>query len=99
MTLETNTNSDTAMFRSVIDGLYDLDADLLLTIGYGNDPAAIGRLSANAHVENYLIGDLLVASGAGLVLTPADVSPSTVRAGVITLLESDDPGLRAAARR
>jgi UDP:flavonoid glycosyltransferase YjiC (YdhE family) len=133
MTLGTNTNSDTAMFRSVIDGLCDLDVDVLLTIGHGRDPAAIGPLSANAHVENYvpqsvllphcpavichggagttlnsltlglasadpapgadqyLIGDLVVASGAGLVLSPADVSPSTVRAGVITLLGSDEP--------
>jgi hypothetical protein len=44
MTLGTNTNTDTSIFRSVVEGLSDLDADVLITIGAGNDPTRIGPL-------------------------------------------------------
>lgn len=139
MTLGTNTNSDVSMFRSVIDGLGGLDVDLLITIGFGSDPASIGSLARNAHVENYVpqslllphcsavichggagttlsslalglpllilpqgadqyvIGDLVLAAGVGLLLAPPDVNPSTVRANVLALL--DEPAHRAGARR
>jgi UDP:flavonoid glycosyltransferase YjiC (YdhE family) len=60
MTLGTNTNSDVSMFRSVIDGLCDMDVDVLVTIGYGKDSASIGSLPANAHVENYIPQSLLL---------------------------------------
>ncbi|MDQ6674958.1 MAG: hypothetical protein M3069_30190 [Chloroflexota bacterium] len=141
MTLGTNTNSDMSIFRSVIDGLCDMDIEVLITIGHGQDPASIGSLPANAHVENYVpqslllphcsavichggagttlnslavglpllmlpqgadqyvISDLVVAAGAGLLLTPANVRPSTVRADVVTLLQLDEPVHRASARR
>lgn len=76
MTLGTNTNSDTSMFRSVIDGLCDLAVDVLITIGPGKDPAALGSLPANAHVENYVPQSVLLPycsavichGGAGTVL-------------------------------
>jgi UDP:flavonoid glycosyltransferase YjiC (YdhE family) len=139
MTLGTNTNTDIAMFRSVIDGLGDLDVDVLITIGFGSDPASLGPLAGNTRVEHYVpqslllphcsavichggagstlsalarglpllilpqgadqyvIGELVVAAGAGLCLTPADVNPSTVRAGVLALL--DEPARWAGARR
>jgi MGT family glycosyltransferase len=139
MTLGTNTNSDLSMFRSVIEGLSGTDVDLLITIGFGSDPASIGPLPSNAHVESYVpqslllphcsavichggagttlgslalglpllilpqgadqyvIGDLVLAAGAGLVLTPADVNPSAVQANLVALLE--DPRHREGARR
>lgn len=132
MTLGTNTNGDISMFRSVIEGLSDLDVDVLITIGFGKDLASIGPLPGNIHVEQYLshalllpycsavichggagstlsslaqgipllilpqgadqyiIGDLVVAAGAGLLLTPEDVNPSSVRASVLALLGEPD---------
>jgi UDP:flavonoid glycosyltransferase YjiC (YdhE family) len=63
MTLGTNsgTNSDVSMFRSVIDGLEDLDVDVLITIGFGKDPAKLARLAKNIHVENYVPQSLLLS--------------------------------------
>jgi MGT family glycosyltransferase len=139
MTLGTNTNSDVSMFRSVIDGLSDLDVELLITTGSGSDPALIGPLANNVHVERYVpqslllphcsavichggagttlnslalglpllivpqgadqyvIGDLVLAAGAGLLLHPPDATQSAVRSGVRALL--DDPSHRAGAGR
>jgi MGT family glycosyltransferase len=133
------TNGDISMFRSVIDGLGNLDADVLITIGFEGDPASLGPLPENVYVEHYmphalllprcsavichggsgttlsalalglpllvlpqgadqyLIGDLVQASGAGLCLTPRHVNASTVRQSVLALL--DEPGYRANARR
>ena len=62
MTLGTNssTNSDVSMFRSVINGLEDLNVDVLITIGFGKDPAMFGSLAKNIHVENYVPQSLLL---------------------------------------
>ncbi|HXZ04794.1 MAG TPA: nucleotide disphospho-sugar-binding domain-containing protein [Ktedonobacteraceae bacterium] len=62
MTLETNSgiNSDVSMFRSVIDGLEGLDIDVLITIGFGKDPATLGPLPEKIHVENYVPQSLLL---------------------------------------
>jgi UDP:flavonoid glycosyltransferase YjiC (YdhE family) len=141
MTLGTNsgTNGDIAMFRSVIDGLGDLDIEALITIGPGRDPASLEPLAGNTRVEQYvphslllplcsvviyhggagttlsalaqgvpllvlpqgadqyIIGDLVQASGAGLCLTPQRVNASTIRQSVLALLH--EPGYRANARR
>jgi MGT family glycosyltransferase len=132
MTLGTNTNTDISMFRSVIEGLSELDVDVLITIGFGKDPASLGPLASNTHVENYVpqslllphcsavichggagstlsslarglpllilpqradqyvIGELVVAAGAGLLLAPPDVTPLSVRASVVALLIEPD---------
>jgi MGT family glycosyltransferase len=140
MILGTNfgTNADVLMFRSVIDGLDDLDVDVPITIGFGKDPSSIGPLPGNVHVENYVsqslllphcsavichggpgttlsslarglpllilpqgadqyvIGDLVLAAGVGLLLAPTDVNPSTIRANVLAL--PDEPVYREEAR-
>src|SRR5205807_952259 len=59
-TLGTNTNTEVSMFRAVIDGLSDLDVELLVTIGFGRDPASIGPLPRNVHVDNYVAQSLLL---------------------------------------
>lgn len=141
MTLGTNigTNTDVAMFRSVIDGLGDLEVDVLITIGFNKDPTSLGPLVSNTHVEQYLphslllplcsavishggagttlsslaqgvpllvlpqgadqylIGDLVRISGAGLCLTPRHVNASTIKQSVLALLH--EPGYHANARR
>ncbi len=70
MTLGTNTNADTAMFRSVIDGLRDTAVDVLITIGFGKDPRLFGLLPANVHVENY-IPQVLILPHCSLVICHA----------------------------
>lgn len=141
MTLGTNrgTNGDISMFRSVIDGLSNLDVDVLITMGFEGVPASLGPLPENMHVERYLphalllplcsavichggpgttlsslaqglpllilpqgadqylVGDLVRASGAGLCLTPQHVNASTIRQSMLALL--DEPGYRANVRR
>jgi UDP:flavonoid glycosyltransferase YjiC (YdhE family) len=47
--------------------------------------------------DQYLVGDLVRASGAGLCLTPQHVNASTIRQSVLALLH--EPGYRANARR
>jgi UDP:flavonoid glycosyltransferase YjiC (YdhE family) len=60
MTLGTNTNSDLSIFRAVVAGLAHVEVDVLMTIGQGNDPACIGPLPHNVHVENYVAQSLLL---------------------------------------
>ncbi|MDQ6672892.1 MAG: hypothetical protein M3069_19475 [Chloroflexota bacterium] len=60
MTLGTWTNSNVSIFRSVVDGLADVDVEVLLTVGPGNDPGAIGALPHNAHVEEHVLQSLLL---------------------------------------
>ena len=139
MTLGTNTNSNISAFRSVLDGLSDLDVEVVMTVGYDGDAALLGPLPANAHVEQYIahslllphctvvichggsgttlaalalgqpllllpqgadqyiVGQYVYASGAGLLLNPAEVSPAAVRTAVLTLM--NEPVHREAARR
>jgi UDP:flavonoid glycosyltransferase YjiC (YdhE family) len=139
MTLGTNTNSDLSMFRSVAEGLSGLEVETLITVGFDGDPAGIGPLPANVHVEQYVpqslllpnclavichggagttlgalalglpllilpqgadqyvIADLVLTAGAGLLLAPADVNPQSVRACLRSLL--DEPAHRMGARR
>ena len=46
MTLGTETNTDVSMFRSVLDGLEDLDVEVLVTVGANGDPGFVGRVRA-----------------------------------------------------
>jgi UDP:flavonoid glycosyltransferase YjiC (YdhE family) len=60
MTLGTETNTDASMFRSVVDGLADLDLDLLVTVGANGDPDFVGRVPSNAQIERYVPQSLLL---------------------------------------
>jgi UDP:flavonoid glycosyltransferase YjiC (YdhE family) len=41
------------VFRAALDGLADLDARVLMTVGRTRDPVDLGPLPANAHVEQW----------------------------------------------
>jgi UDP:flavonoid glycosyltransferase YjiC (YdhE family) len=47
--------------------------------------------------DQYVIADLVLTAGAGLLLAPADVNPQSVRACLRSLL--DEPAHRMGARR
>jgi UDP:flavonoid glycosyltransferase YjiC (YdhE family) len=139
MTLGTETNSDVSMFRSVLDGLEDLDVDVLVTVGANRDPSCVGSVPGNAHIERYvpqslllprctvvichggagttlgalahgvpllvvpqgadqyIIGERVASSGAGLRLVPWEVNADSVRRCVLDLLHGTE--YRRAARR
>ena len=67
MTLGTNTNTDLAMFRSVIAGLGDQDLDVQITVGPDGDPAALGPVPANVHVARYVPQALLLPHCAAVI--------------------------------
>lgn len=54
----------------LLGGLADLDADVLLTTGWQNDPADLGRIPANATVERFIPQDD-VLSRCSLIVTHA----------------------------
>jgi UDP:flavonoid glycosyltransferase YjiC (YdhE family) len=43
MTLGTVLNTDTSVFRAVLDGLAGAPVNLVITVGGANDPAVLGR--------------------------------------------------------
>lgn len=67
MTLGTNTNTDLSMFRAAIDGMIGVDLDLLVTIGFENDPELLAPLPDNAHLERYVPQSLLLARCAAVI--------------------------------
>ena len=131
-------HGDVSTYRGLLDALADLDVNVVMTVGRGNDPAALAPLPANAVVERFVpqsfilprasvvvthggSGSILGALaeglpmvlvpqgadqfenaarcaelGAGLVLMPGEVTSSSVREAVETLLA--EPAHRACAR-
>jgi UDP:flavonoid glycosyltransferase YjiC (YdhE family) len=125
------------MFRVILDGLQDIDANVVLTIGPRNDPADLGEVPPNVSVFQYLpqsvvlqhaetvithggAGSVLGAArhgcpqlnlptgadqfenaqqhastGAGVFLTPPEVTADAVRSAVRSLL--DDSSYQDAA--
>jgi UDP:flavonoid glycosyltransferase YjiC (YdhE family) len=125
------------MFAPVLDGLADLNVEVVVTVGRDNDPTALGAQPDTVHVERWLslaallprcaavvchagAGTTLAAlatglplvllprgadqfptasavhrAGAGLVITPGQLSPSAVGAAAHTVLT--DPSFRRAA--
>ena len=54
VTLGTVSNHALHVFRAVLDGVADEDVDVILTIGPEGDPAALGPVADNVHVERFL---------------------------------------------
>jgi UDP:flavonoid glycosyltransferase YjiC (YdhE family) len=53
-TLGTFSNSDAAVFRSIVDGLAAEPVNVVVTVGQGNDPAALEPAPANTRIERYV---------------------------------------------
>jgi UDP:flavonoid glycosyltransferase YjiC (YdhE family) len=53
-----------ALYRMAIDALAPLPVRLLVTIGDGRDPAALGELPANVHVERWIPQDAVLPHAA-----------------------------------
>ena len=53
-TLGTMSNSDTSIFRAILDGLADEPVNVVLTVGSNNDPAKLAPLPPNATVEQFV---------------------------------------------
>ena len=54
------TNADQTVLATVIEGLRDEALNIVVTVGPGRDPAALGRQPANVIVERYLPHALLL---------------------------------------
>jgi hypothetical protein len=53
-TLGTMSNTDTSIFRAILEGLADEPVNVVLTVGSNNDPAELGPLPPNARVEQFV---------------------------------------------
>lgn len=79
MTLGTNTNTNLSVFRAVIDGVSDLDVDVLITLGFGAETTSLGSVPSNVHVAQYVPQSLVLPlcsavichGGAGTTLAAA----------------------------
>lgn len=60
MTLGTELNTDTSVFRAALDGLADEPVNLVVTVGRDNDPAMLEPIPQNARVERYIPQSLLL---------------------------------------
>ena len=54
VTLGTVFNTDTATFRTILDGLAGEDVEVVVTVGPHGDQAALGRQPANVHIERFI---------------------------------------------
>jgi UDP:flavonoid glycosyltransferase YjiC (YdhE family) len=55
------------VYRAAIDALADVPAQLLVTVGEGGDPAALGPLLPNVHVERWVPQDTILGRAAAVV--------------------------------
>ncbi len=60
LTLGTFFGGNSEVFRTALAGLADEDVEVVVTVGAGNDPAAIDPVPANARVERYVPQDDLL---------------------------------------
>jgi UDP:flavonoid glycosyltransferase YjiC (YdhE family) len=54
VTMGTVFNKDVEVFRVVVDGLRDEAFNVIVTVGAGGDPAALGPQPDNVHIERYI---------------------------------------------
>jgi UDP:flavonoid glycosyltransferase YjiC (YdhE family) len=54
VTLGTVFNEAAPLFRTILEGLRDEPINVIVTVGAAGDPAALGPLPANVHVERYV---------------------------------------------
>ena len=74
-------------FRLLLEGLGELDGNVVATIGFDNDPALLDPLPSNARVERY-VSQALVLSHASVVVAHGGSGAilATFAAGLPTLL-------------
>ena len=60
VTLGTVFNEALQIFRTILEGLREADLNIIVTIGKGGEPAALGTLSTNVLVERYIPQSLLL---------------------------------------
>ena len=60
VTLGTVFNEAVHIFGAILEGLRDADVNVIVTIGKSGDPAALGPLRDNVHVEKYIPQSLLL---------------------------------------
>jgi UDP:flavonoid glycosyltransferase YjiC (YdhE family) len=53
-TLGTMSNTDTSIFRAILEGLADEPVNVVLTVGPNNDPATLAPLPPTARVEQFV---------------------------------------------
>jgi len=53
-TLGTISNTDTSIFRAILDGLASEPVNVVLTVGSSNDPEALAPVPPNARVERFV---------------------------------------------
>lgn len=60
VTLGTIFNQNPAIFSTVLDALLARDCNVIVTVGAGNDPAALGSQPDNVHVERFIPQEALL---------------------------------------
>jgi len=60
VTLGTIFNQDPDLFLVILEGLREEPVDVIVTVGYGNDPASLGPQPDNVHIERYIPQSLLL---------------------------------------
>jgi UDP:flavonoid glycosyltransferase YjiC (YdhE family) len=53
-------NNDVAFFRTAIEGLSDLDIDIVVTVGPTGDPESFGPQPSHVHIERFIAQDAIL---------------------------------------
>lgn len=60
VTLGTIFNQDPGLYLVILEGLRDQPVNIIVTVGYDNDPASLGPQPDNVHIERYIPQSLLL---------------------------------------
>lgn len=87
ITMGTEANGDPGVYpfvlQTIVEGLRDLPATLIVTVGRDNDPADLGAQPSNVHIERYIPQSLLLPYCSLIVM----------HGGSNSLLQAVDAGL------